>query len=303
MATSTLQSVSSISSVFQDCRLIYGNEAQQDQIKQLQNLIIQHKLPLTVTLELMTDKLTQKCLQQISADDKQAVLLLDNKNKLSVVIDGLSVAPEWDKLQRRVVSAGRKTELLLQAAKITADNQVIDATAGFGHDSLILASTGAQVTMLEQKPIMALLLLTEQQRMRQQPNWQKLMSRLHIINIDALEFFDHYQPSLAATTHSNAVNVIYLDPMFPEDSYQDSKTGKSAKVNKQMQALHQLAAPPTVEQEQQLLQSAQAIIKANSQQSGRVIVKRPVQAPLFANQAADESWHNAALRFDGYFIL
>ena len=150
---------------------------------------------------------------------------------------------------------------------------------------------------------MALLLLTEQQRMRRQPNWQKLMSRLHIINIDALEFFDHYQPSLAATTHSNAVNVIYLDPMFPEDSYQDSKTGKGAKVNKQMQALHQLAAPPTIEEERLLLQSAQAIIKANSQQSGRVIVKRPVQAPLFANQVADESWHNAALRFDGYFIL
>ncbi len=300
MATSTLQSVSSTS---QHCRLIYGNEAQQGQIEQLQDLIIQHRLSLVLTPELITDRLNQKRLQQLSADNEQTVVLLDNKNQLSLLVDGLSVAPDWHKLQRRIVSAGRKTELLLQAAKITADSQVIDATAGFGHDSLILASTGAQVTMLEQKPIMALLLLTEQQRMRQQPNWQKLMSRLHIINIDALEFFDHYQPSLAATTHSNAVNVIYLDPMFPEDSYQDSKTGKGAKVNKQMQALHQLAAPPTIEEERLLLQSAQAIIKANSQQSGRVIVKRPVQAPLFANQVADESWHNAALRFDGYFIL
>ncbi len=298
MAMSTLQSVSSTS---QHYRLIYVDETQQEQVAPLQDLITQHRLSLTLAPELITDRLNQKRLQQFSADSEQAILLLDNKNQLSLLVDGLSVAPEWDKLQRRVVSAGRKSELLLQAAKITADNQVIDATAGFGHDSLILASTGAQVTMLEQQPIMALLLLVEHQRMSLQPNWQKLMSRLHIINTDALEFFDNFK-SHSKSIDGSSIDVIYLDPMFPEDSYQDRKTGKGAKVNKQMQALHQLAIPPTVEQEQQLLQSAKAVIKNNEQQSGRVIVKRPVQAPVFANQAADESWQNAALRFDGYFI-
>ena len=298
MAMSTLQSVSSMS---QHYRLIYVDETQQEQVAPLQDLITQHRLSLTLAPELITDRLNQKRLQQLSADSEQAVLLLDNKNQLSLLVDGLSVAPEWDKLQRRVVSAGRKSELLLQAAKITAYNQVIDATAGFGHDSLILASTGAQVTMLEQQPIMALLLLVEHQRMSLQPNWQKLMSRLHIINTDALEFFDNFK-SHSKSIDGSSIDVIYLDPMFPEDSYQDRKTGKGAKVNKQMQALHQLAIPPTVEQEQQLLQSAKAVIKNNEQQSGRVIVKRPVQAPVFANQAADESWQNAALRFDGYFI-
>ena len=292
---STLQSASPM---FQNCRLIYSNEAQQGQMEQLQGLVTRHKLSLILAPELISVKLNQKRLQQLSGDSEQAILLLDNKNQLSLLVDGLSVAPEWDKLQRRVVSAGRKSELLLQAAKITADSQVIDATAGFGQDSLILASSGAQVIMLEQQPIMALLLLAEQQRMILQPNWQKLMSRLTIVNTDALAFFN----SKLTTIDSNSIDVIYLDPMFPEDSYQDRKTGKGAKVNKQMQALHQLAAPPTIAQEQQLLQSAQHLIKNNKQQSGRVIVKRPVQAPLFANQAATESWHNAALRFDGYFI-
>lgn len=292
---STLQSASPM---FQNCRLIYSNEAQQGQMEQLQGLVTRHKLSLVLAPELISAKLNQKRLQQLSGDSEQAILLLDNKNQLSLLVDGLSVAPEWDKLQRRVVSAGRKSELLLQAAKITADSQVIDATAGFGQDSLILASSGAQVIMLEQQPIMALLLLAEQQRMSLQPNWQKLMSRLTIVNTDALAFFN----SKLTTIDSNSIDVIYLDPMFPEDSYQDRKTGKGAKVNKQMQALHQLAAPPTIAQEQQLLQSAQHLIKNNKQQSGRVIVKRPVQAPLFANQAATESWHNAALRFDGYFI-
>ena len=49
--------------------------------------------------------------------------------------------------------------MLLQACKLTDQSQVLDATAGFGHDSLILASTGAQVTMLERNPLMALLLM------------------------------------------------------------------------------------------------------------------------------------------------
>ena len=300
MAISTLQSILSTP---QHCRLIYGNEAQQGQIDHLQTLIGEHKLALKLTPELITNTLNQKRLQQLCLESEQVVLVLDYKNKLSLLIDGLSVAPEWDKLQRRVVSAGRKSELLLQAVKITADSHVIDATAGFGHDSLILASSGAQVTMLEQQPLMALLLLAEQQRMSQEPNWEKLMARLHIINTDAQSYFAHLQTIKTQALDSPKMpDVIYLDPMFPMDSYQDSKTGKGAKVGKQMQALHHLAHPPTIEEEQQLLQSAQLLISNNEQQSGRVIVKRPAQAPLFAHQPPNESWHNAALRFDGYFV-
>ncbi len=281
--------------VLKPYKLLYVDEAQYPQIDNLQALVNNNKLPLTLDVELIIGKLNQKRRQQLSYDYEQTVLLLDNKNQLSLLSHGLSVALDWDKLQRRVVSAGRKSELLLQAAKITTDSTVIDATAGFGHDSLILASSSAQVTMLEQQPVMALLLLTEQQRMSLQTNWQKLMSRLHIINIDALSYFAD-----ELSLKDKSVDTIYLDPMFPADSYQDSQTGKGAKVGKQMQALHQLACPPTLAEEQQLLQSAKAVI--NNQQHGRVIVKRPKLAPFFAGQPPDESWHNAAVRFDGYFI-
>ena len=288
-----------------NCQLLYVSESQQVQIERLQALIEQHQLPITLNTELFTDKLNQKRRQQLSQTATQPILLLDEKNKLSWLSDGLSVAPEWDKLQRRVVNAGRKSELLLQAAKITSDSMVIDATAGFGHDSLILASTGAQVTMLEQQPLMALLLLAEQQRMSALPNWQKLMSRLQIINIDALSYFEKLQTDAIDNSKENdakVVDVIYLDPMFPEDSYQDSKTGKGAKVGKHMQALHQLASPPTLEEELQLLQSAQAVVSQNAQKQGRVVVKRPQFAPLLANQQPSESWSNEAVRFDGYFV-
>ena len=283
------------------CQILYVSETQASQVESLQALIAEHKLPIILNTELVTEKLNQKRRQHLSQIATQPILLLDEKDKLSWLSDGLSVAPEWDKLQRRVVSAGRKSELLLQAAKLTADSQVIDATAGFGHDSLILASTGAQVTMLEQQPLMALLLLAEQLRMSTLPNWQKLMSRLQIINTDALTYFARFNNYLGAD-NEQAIDVIYLDPMFPEDSYQDSKTGKGAKVGKHMQALHQLAHPPTLDEEQQLLQSAQAAISQNSQKQGRVIVKRPQFAPLLADQQPSESWNNEAVRFDGYFV-
>ena len=287
-----------------NCQLFYVSEAQAGQVENLKMLIAEHALPIILDIELFPEKLNQKRRQQLSETSTQPILLLDDKDRLSWLSDGLSVAPEWDKLQRRVVSAGRKSELLLQAAKITSDSTVIDATAGFGHDSLILASTGAQVTMLEQQPLMALLLLAEQQRMSALPNWQKLMSRLQIINTDALSYFAKLQAeSVNAIKENDAkvVDVIYLDPMFPEDSYQDSKTGKGAKVGKHMQALHQLARPPTLEEESQLLQSAQAIVSQGARQ-GRVVVKRPQLAPLLANQQPSESWHNEAVRFDGYFV-
>ena len=283
------------------CQLLYVNETQASQVESLQALIAEHKLPIILNTELVTEKLNQKRRQQLSQIATQPILLLDEKDKLSWLSDGLSVAPEWDKMQRRVVSAGRKSELLLQAARLTADSQVIDATAGFGHDSLILASTGAQVTMLEQQPLMALLLLVEQLRMSTLPNWQKLMSRLQIINTDALTYFKRFNNYLGAD-NEQAIDVIYLDPMFPEDSYQDSKTGKGAKVGKHMQALHQLAHPPTLDEEQQLLQSAQAVVSQNGQKQGRVIVKRPQFAPLLADQQPSESWNNEAVRFDGYFV-
>ncbi|WP_201527747.1 class I SAM-dependent methyltransferase [Psychrobacter frigidicola] len=299
---------------FSQCKLLYTNAAQLPQVECLQALVSQHGLSLSLSAELITVKLNQKNRELLSAESTHPIFLLNDKNKLSWLSGGLSVAPEWDKLQRRVVSAGRKTELLLQAAKIAADSHVIDATAGFGHDSLILASTGARITMLEQQPLMALLLLAEQQRMNAQPNWQKLMSRLHIINTDALSYFMNVQ-NMTAFDATDDIDVVYLDPMFPEDSYQDSKTGKGAKVGKHMQALHHLASPPTLAQEQQLLQNAQALVSSNVNDSidvngdgdkikhqGRVIVKRPQHAPLFANQAADDSWQNGAVRFDGYFV-
>ena len=80
-----------------NCQLLYVSESQVDKIDSLQALIANHALPIVLNTELMIEKLNQKRLQQLSQSSAHPILLLDNKDKLSWLSDGLSVAPEWDK--------------------------------------------------------------------------------------------------------------------------------------------------------------------------------------------------------------
>ena len=274
------------------CQLWYTETVTPEDIAAIERLVMDANIPLTLQAMPLIGKLNTRQKRLLSTERTCPVLILEGSYQLSWLSGELLVTPEWDKLQRRVVRAGRKSELLLQAAKINNHSCVLDATAGFGHDSLILASTGAQVQMLEAAPIMALLLLSEQQRMQTHPNWQKLMARLNIRHTTLQQY--------AQDTDAH-FDVVYLDPMFPEGSYQDRKNGKGAKVGKGMQALHRLAAPPNDAEEQTLFTFAKKLCQTNAK-SGRVIVKRPSDAPLFAAQVPDEQWQNDALRFDGYFV-
>lgn len=210
------------------------------------------------------------CQQAMMAEGDRLYLVHYRNNEL------IKVTNDWQALTKRIVSAGRKSELLLQAVKLTSGQTLIDGTAGFGHDSLILASTGANVVMCENNPIMALMLAHEYRRMQSNVNWQGLLSRIQIRHSDLRELTDR-------------VDVVYLDPMFPEASY-------SAKVAKTMQALHHFVAPPNSKDEIELLSHAIQLINDH----GRVIVKRPVTAPHLANQIPSQSWQNDALRFDKY---
>ena len=230
---------------------------------------------LAIYPQVIEGKINQKWLKSVS----NGSLLIDDTGEVFIIAGGMKVSPHWQSLQQRVVKAGKKTELLLKAMQLQADMCVIDATAGFGHDSLILANTGASVILIEQQPLMYLLLKLEQQKMVQHPNWQKLMSRLTIYQGDASALF--------ATL--DKVDRVYLDPMFPAESY------KSA-VNKNMQILHSLTTPPSMRQEQQLLSTAIQQTTMN----GMVVVKRPKSAVFLANQPPDTSLSNEIVRFDCY---
>ena len=257
---------------------IVGTQADTEIFKELDAINRAQKLALNLQWHTLP-KISQKLLMDFALDKPFFIAIIKGVPTLIYCIDDelIKISPNWQSLTKRIVTAGRKSELLLQACKLVADMTVIDATAGFGHDALILASTGANVLMIEKTPVMALLLFYEHWLMNQHKNWQKLLQRIHI----------HYGD--ATKLKNPLVDLVYLDPMFPEDSYQ-------AKVGKGMQVLHKMVAAPTQKEQQQLLDWARCAL----QPSGKLVVKRPLNAPYLANQQPVQSFDNTAIRFDVY---
>lgn len=239
------------------------------------------------------DKIHNKLLKQLIIDHPEyRILYLKKSDLIWAVLQGddiIKISADWQSHQSRIVKAGKNNELLLKACKLKACKlkacqsnepmRVIDATAGFGIDGLILASTGARVTLIEQNPILFLLLKAEQHKMSQHPNWQKLMSRMDII----------YGDSGKILHTLDKVDLIYLDPMFPSDSYKGL-------VNKHMQVLHKFVNPTNSDDEKKLFNSA--IHKCD-----KLVIKRPISAPNFANINPMQSVSNDIVRFDKYSFI
>src|SRR5690606_5526316 len=108
--------------------------------------------------------------------------------------------------------------------------KILDATAGWGRDSFILASLGFEVTMIERSPIVAVLLKDALKRAAN----NEACKRMHLIQDDAV----HYLQPLA---EKNRPDVIYLDPMFPARK-------KSALVKKEMALLQTLLDEPNTDE-------------------------------------------------------
>ena len=91
------------------------------------------------------------------------------------------------------------------------------------------------------------------------------------------------------------VDVVYLDPMFPQRDQHQQAQKKQAQVKKQMQLLH-LLLPEDGEMDlgDHLLGLAQQIAK-------RVVVKRPRLAVFLAGKETTHQWQGDACRFDAYF--
>lgn len=251
-----------------------GDDAQ---IQAVRQIIQMYQLPLS--LFVADGDCSNKTLKRLAITHHQPFLFFEKDSlTLAKVSDGevIKTTLNWQSLQKRIVTAGKNTELLLKAAKLTADMQVIDGTAGFGVDGLILASTGASVVLIEQNPLLFLMLIAEKAKMSQNPNWQKLMQRLDI----------RYGDSGDIIQNMDKVNLIYLDPMFPNDSYKGA-------VNKNMQVLHSFVAAPTLAEEL-------ALFDIVSKQCEKLIIKRPISAPDFAKKSPNQSLHNDVIRFDKY---
>ncbi|HIV17482.1 MAG TPA: class I SAM-dependent methyltransferase [Candidatus Alectryocaccobium stercorigallinarum] len=204
--------------------------------------------------------------------DKDGLYLTDNIVKLRA--DLVEMAP---RLKKGVLD----TELLVRAAKIKKTDHAltaIDATAGFGQDSLLLAAAGFSVKLYEKNPVIAALLEDALNRAKECPELKDAAGRMELAGTDSIE---------ALKALNKAPDVIYLDPMFP-------KRKKSALIKKKFQLLQQLETP--CENEIELFEVALAA------QPRKIVVKRPAKGAYLADRRPSYSLAGKAVRYD-VFVL
>ncbi|AOA57341.1 class I SAM-dependent methyltransferase [Acinetobacter larvae] len=202
---------------------------------------------------------------------------------------GMKMQPDWFAERARLKRASLKSEMIARACQLAEQPKLLDATAGLGHDALLMAQLGAEVTLLERHPILFSLLEDNQQRALQDPFLCRAAERIQLQHVDAQ---DYMTQSLTLGQH---YDVIYLDPMFPQRDQNQQAAKKQAQVKKQMQLLHLLL------QGEEGMDLGDALLPAAQQIATRVVVKRPRHAVFLANQAADHQWLGDACRFDAYF--
>ena len=154
---------------------------------------------------------------------------------------------------------------------------MLDATAGLGRDSFVLASLGCQVTMIERNPVVAALLENGLDRAKLNNDIADIVNNMSLAQFS----LTNGKPDLAE------VDIVYLDPMYPHRE-------KSAAVKKEMRVFQTLVGEDLDADE--LLAPALKLAKY------RVVVKRPTYAPPLANKKPSTSIKMKKNRFDVYVI-
>ena len=193
-----------------------------------------------------------------------------DKKMLPVVVDFASPAS----LYRKTHGGGHK-EPIVKAVGLKGNTHwhVLDATPGLGRDAFVLVSVGCNVTMIERSPVVAALLEDGIRRLR--VNFPKLAQRMTLQHGNSVEVMQYW--------HSDNVDAIYLDPMFPHKK-------KSALVKKEMRLFQQLLGhDPDADA---LLAPALALA------TSRVVVKRPNSAPVLGGISPSMAIKSKKHRFD-----
>ena len=210
-----------------------------------------------------------------TVDRSELVLALDAQG-LALVRDGMEVRGDFNKMLPRVKQGALQRELLVKAAKLKGVTQptAVDATAGLGEDSFLLASAGFEVTLCEFDPVIAALLRDAVDRARADARTAAAAARMTVVHGDSKEILANLP---------QAPDVVYLDPMFPART-------KSAAVKKKFQLIHDLEAPCTDEHE-----LVQAAVAAHPR---KVVIKRPIKGAVLDGIKPSHSVSGKAVRYD-----
>ena len=175
-----------------------------------------------------------------------------------------------NELLGRAVGVGRKSPL-----------RVLDATAGLGRDSFVLADLGCEVLLCEREPVMAAMLEwgLREAAASGDPWLCGVLRRMELHAGDARD---------VSPQRLEAIDVIYLDPMFPA---RDRRAG----VKKEMALFQQV-----LERDDGQDDAAALLQWARGTAAARVVLKRPLRAGHLACQEPSHSIGGRAVRFDVY---
>lgn len=208
---------------------------------------------------------------------ERGLALIQKEEGLSLTDGELSIMADFREMLPRLKKSNLEREMLVKAARIKGQpmpQTLIDATAGFGEDSLILAAAGFEVRLYEFDEVIALLLQDCMDRAMQIPELKAAVGRMTLISQDSVQAMKElsYEP-----------DIVLLDPMFPERQ-------KSALIKKKFQLLQRLESPCSNEDE--LLEAAQLA------RPKRIVIKRPLKGPYLAGKKPSYSLEGKAIRYD-----
>lgn len=207
------------------------------------------------------------------------LVLREDAEGLALVGDGMELRQDFREMLPRLRPDRLSRELVVRAARIRglAPGEIpfaVDATAGLGEDSLLLAAAGFSVLLCERDPVICALLQDALDRAAGDPELAGIVCRMSVREGDSVSIL----AELPRTP-----DVVYLDPMFPERR-------KSAAVKKKFQLLHRLEGP--CEDQETLLSAAFAAGPR------KVIIKRPAKGPYLAGVKPSHSLAGKAVRYD-----
>ncbi len=221
--------------------------------------------------------------QTVSPDTQEAFFLSWREGALKLIDrellkkGGLAVDIEPRNGEQRSWPAPKQGALAQAIGRKTLT--VVDATTGWGQDSLAIFRMGYEVQCIERSPVMAALLADGFNRLAQQ-NW------LQNLQLQPPKLLAGNAIALLGALASRP-DCIYLDPMFPP------KRKKSALAKKSMRVLRDLLGDD--DDKEQLF--AAALNTARK----RVVVKSPDYAPPLGGKP-DVSFQGKLLRYDVYLL-
>lgn len=205
----------------------------------------------------------------------EALTLVFDGTGLSLVGYGMCYQGDFARMLSRVTKGRLHHEMLVKLAKTKTEHPVaVDAAAGMGEDSFLLAAAGYEVYLFEQDAVIAALLRDALYRAGEDDRLRGIVGRMHLSEGNSIELM----PRLGITPE-----IVYLDPMFPPRK-------KSGLIHKKLQLIQKLEQPCADERE--LFDAAAAM------HPKKIIIKRPLNGAPLADRKPSYTVKGKAIRYD-----